>query len=151
MRKITILAFFAALPAIMAAQTHHNTIEGNVEGLEKGDRIILYTGTLTQTPIATDSTIVKTPGKFTLKTSASDTYAQIAFFKPGQKADINQVETSGLFLEGYDKIKLNGKTSDWRYLKISGGLYSLPQMQEINALTEKALEMQKQGIACRYR
>ena len=61
MRKITILAFFAALPAIMAAQTHHNTIEGNVEGLEKGDRIILYTGTLTQTPIATDSTIVKTP------------------------------------------------------------------------------------------
>lgn len=147
MRKITILAFFAALPAIMAAQTHHNTIEGNVEGLEKGDRIILYTGTLTQTPIATDSTIVKTPGKFTLKTAASDTYAQIAFFKPGQKADINQIETSGLFLEGYDKIKLNGKTSDWRYLKISGGLYSLPQMQEINALTEKALEMQKQGIA----
>ena len=33
MIKITILAFFAALPAIMAAQTHHNTIEGNVEGL----------------------------------------------------------------------------------------------------------------------
>lgn len=147
MKKIITAALLIVLPAVLAAQVRHNTIEGSVEGLETGDRIILYTGTLTQTPIAADSTTVKTSGKFTLKTTATDTYAMVAFFKPGQKSDINQVATLGLFLEGYGKINLKGTAADWRYLKISGGLYSLPQMQEVNALTEKAMEMQKQGIA----
>lgn len=144
MKKIFLLAIVLGICA--CTQSHHNTIEGHVEGLQKGDRIILATGTFTQTPILTDSTVVGEDGTFILKTSATDTYAQLLLLKPGEKPDPANNPSAGLFLEGYSDLKAKGNTTDWRYLQFSGGIYALEAMKEINELTAKGQAVQKEGM-----
>lgn len=122
-----------------------NIIEGRVEGLETGDRVILATGTLTQAPIPTDSATIDQNGYFRLKTSASDVYAQLLLVKKGETLDLQNNPSAGLFLEGYGHLKVEGTAEDWYYSKISGGLYDLPQMQALNNITEQAREIQKEG------
>lgn len=77
-----------------------NTIEGQIDGLKTGDRIVLTTGTLTQTPIPTDSVTVTQDGYFSLTTSATDTYANLLLVKEGETLDVNSNPSAGLFLEG---------------------------------------------------
>lgn len=121
-----------------------NTIEGQIDGLT-GDRIVLTTGTLTQTPIPTDSVTVTQDGYFSLTTSATDTYANLLLVKEGETLDVNSNPSAGLFLEGYSQLHVQGDVQQWRYLKISGGLYDLPQMKNINELVDSAKAIQKQG------
>ena len=122
-----------------------NTIEGQIDGLKTGDRIVLTTGTLTQTPIPTDSVTATQDGYFSLTTSATDTYANLLLVKEGETLDVNNNPSAGLFLEGYSQLHVQGDVQQWRYLKISGGLYDLPQMKTINELVDSAKAIQKQG------
>ena len=75
-----------------------NTIEGQIDGLKTGDRIVLTTGTLTQTPIPTDSVTITQDGYFSLTTSATDTYANLLLVKEGEMLDVNSNPSAGLFL-----------------------------------------------------
>lgn len=147
MKRSLLLAAFAAAGMCACTQSPQNTIEGHIDGLQKGDRIVLATGTLTQTPVPTDSTVVTQDGNFVLKTSAADTYACLLLLKPGEKLDPANNPSAGLFLEGYADLKAEGNTEDWRYLQFSGGLYSLPAMKEINELTAKGQSIQKEGMS----
>ena len=124
-----------------------NTIEGEVEGLKVGDRIVLTVGTLTQTPVAVDSVTVTRDGLFTLTTTASDTYASLLLLHEGEVLDPDRNPSAGLFLEGYSRLHVRGDVEGWYYLKASGGLYDLPQMKRLMALTDSAQTFQRQGIA----
>lgn len=146
MKRFFLLAVFAAAGICAQAQSRQNTIEGRVEGLQKGDRIVLTLGTFTQTPIPADSTIVAQDGRFTLKTSATDIFANLILLKPGEKIDEANNPSAGFFLEGYADLKVEGSAEGWRYLQFSGGLYSLPAMKEINEVTREGREIQKKGI-----
>lgn len=81
-----------------------NTIEGQIDGLKTGDRIVLTTGTLTQTPIPTDSVTIPQDGYFSLATPATDTYANLLLVKEGETLDVNSNPSAGLFLEGCTTI-----------------------------------------------
>lgn len=146
MKRIVFSAFAAGLCLLSCTTSRENTIEGRVEGLETGDRIVLATGTLTQTPVPTDSVTVDRDGYFLLKTSASDVYARLLLLRKGEALDLQNNPSFGLFLEGYDDLQVEGTAEDWMYLKISGGLYARPQMQPLIKITEQAKDIQKEGI-----
>lgn len=124
-----------------------NTIEGEVEGLKVGDRVVLAVGTLTQTPVVVDSVTVTRDGLFTLTTSASDTYARLLLLREGDTLDPDKNPSAGIFLEGFSRLNVRGDVENWYYMKISGGLYDLPQMKTLIALTDSAQIFQRQGIA----
>ena len=90
-----------------------NTIEGEVEGLKVGDRIVLTVGTLTQTPVAVDSVTVTRDGLFTLTTTASDTYASLLLLHEGEVLDPDRNPSAGLFLEGYSRLHVRGDVEGW--------------------------------------
>lgn len=147
MKKTSSFALLAVLAVAGCTETPENVIQGQVEGLVPGDRIVLATGTLTQTPMPTDSAVVSQEGHFTLRTKAADTQAQLLLLKPGEKLDPSNSPSAWIFLEGYADLKVEGTVPDWRYLNISGGLYDQPAMKEITALESQAKDLQKRGIA----
>ena len=124
-----------------------NTIEGEVAGLKVGDRIVLAVGTLTQTPVVVDSVTVSRDGFFTLTTLASDTYATLLLLHEGDTLDPDRNPSAGIFLEGFSRLKLRGDVENWYFMKASGGLYDLPQMKGLIALTDSAQTIQRQGYA----
>lgn len=123
-----------------------NTIEGEVEGLKAGDRIVLAVGTLTQTAVPVDSVTVTRDGVFTLTTAATDTYASLFLLHEGEALGPN-TPSAGLFLEGFSRMTVRGDVEDWYFMKVSGGLYDLPQMKRLIALTDSAQTIQRQGYA----
>lgn len=123
-----------------------NTIDGEIEGLKVGDRIVLAVGTLTETPIPVDSVTVTRDGVFTLTTAATDTYASLLLLHPGEALDPAINTSAGIFLEGFSHLTVRGNVEDWYYMKVSGGLYDLPQMKQLNELVDSARTFQQQGI-----
>lgn len=123
-----------------------NVITGTVEGLKAGDRVILAV----ESPegsgyVAVDSALVEKDGEFTLRTKVTDSYVRLARLRPGERFD--PVNTGGplRFLEGYSRLTVTGDTIAWYYLRMEGGLYGMPEMQEINRLTDSARNMQREG------
>jgi thiol-disulfide isomerase/thioredoxin len=128
-------------------QETQNVINGKIEGLEIGDRIILSVEDLDGSKwIATDSAIVDKVGEFILKTKVIDSYVQLAYLKPDEKFNPEGTQAPRYFLESYADLNVTGNTSDWFFIKVMGGLYDHPDMSEINRITDSVRNIQKEGL-----
>lgn len=142
------------LLTIVSCGRKNNVITGEIEGLETGDKIILTTSdVLTGSTLLLDSVTVTEPGKFKIATTASDRYCKLFRFPKGTEITERSLNPDALnfrfFLEGHSQITVSGKIEepmDWRYLKITGGLYSLPELSQVLAIEENAQMIQKQAI-----
>jgi thiol-disulfide isomerase/thioredoxin len=148
-KKLGALLFATALLFAWACTTEkQNIIKGKIEGLEVGDRIVLSVedpeGSLWT---AVDSAVVTKAGEFTLKTKVSDNYVRLIHLKDGEKFNAANTQYPMRFLESYATLHVTGSVDNWNYLKMTGGLYDFPGMQEINRITDSALVIQKEGIA----
>jgi thiol-disulfide isomerase/thioredoxin len=149
MNKNFLCLLFAGLTVFSCNREKQNIINGKIDGLEVGDRIILSV----EDPggsqwIAVDSAIVDKAGKFTLKTNVSDSYVQLTYLKPGEKFKPENTQALYCFLESYADLNVTGNIKDWNYyIKVTGGLYNHPDMQEINSITDSARLIQKEGWA----
>jgi thiol-disulfide isomerase/thioredoxin len=146
-KKSFLFLLFAVWAGFSCNQEEQNIINGKVEGLEVGDRIILSVedpeGSLW---IAVDSAVVDKAGEFTLKTKVCDTQVQLTYLKPGEPFNPEDTQGRRCFLEAYADLSLTGNTADWRYVKVTGGLYDFPAMQQINQVTDSALLIQKTAL-----
>jgi thiol-disulfide isomerase/thioredoxin len=124
-----------------------NVINGKVEGLKVGDKIILSVedpdGSLW---IATDSAVVTKDGEFTLKTKTHDCLVQLTCLKTNEKFKPEDTQSPKRFLESYANLNVSGNVNDWRYIKMTGGLYSHPDMAEINRITDSAQNIQSEAL-----
>jgi thiol-disulfide isomerase/thioredoxin len=148
MNKKFLYLLFAGLTVFSCNREKQNIINGKIDGLEVGDRIILSV----EDPdgsrwIAVDSATVDKVGEFTLKTKVSDSKVQLTHLKPGEKFKPEVTIVPACFLESYADLNVTGNTNDWYYIKITGGLYSHPDMREINRVTDSARLIQKEGMA----
>jgi thiol-disulfide isomerase/thioredoxin len=148
MNKKILYLLFAGLTVFSCNREKQNIINGKIDGLEVGDRIILSV----EDPggsqwIAVDSATVDKAGKFTLKTKVSDSYVQLTYLKPGEKFKPENTQAPNRFLESYAALNVTGNTNDWYYIKVTGGLYNHPDMREINRVTDSALLLGKEGMA----
>jgi thiol-disulfide isomerase/thioredoxin len=124
-----------------------NVINGKIDGLEIGDRIILSVEDADGSKwTATDSAAVEKVGEFTLKTEVSDSYVQLAYLKPDEKFKPEHTQGPRCFLESYADLSITGNSTDWRFIKKTGGLYDHADMQEMNRITDSVLNIQKEGI-----
>jgi thiol-disulfide isomerase/thioredoxin len=136
---------FIATLCFSCSQEKHNVINGKIEGLETGDKIILSV----EDPggsswIATDSTIVTKAGTFMLKTKVSDCYVQLTCLKPDETFKPEDTQAPKRFLESYAHLDVTGHTNDWYYIKTTGGIYDHPDMAEINRIIDSASNIQKE-------
>jgi peroxiredoxin len=148
MKKQSFILFATALLFAAACSTEkQNIINGQIDGLEAGDRIILSVedpdGSLW---LATDSATVTEAGKFTLKTKVSDNMVQLTRLKPDEKFKPEDTQAPRRFLEGYAELNVTGNIDDWRYIKMTGGIYSHPDMSEINRITDSAQIIQSKAL-----
>jgi thiol-disulfide isomerase/thioredoxin len=124
-----------------------NVINGKIEGLEIGDRIILSIEDADGSKwTATDSAAVEKVGEFTLKTEVSDSYVQLTHLKPDEKFKPEHTQGPRCFLESYADLSITGNSTDWRFIKKAGGLYDHSDMQEMNRITDSVLNIQKEGL-----
>jgi peroxiredoxin len=124
-----------------------NVINGKIEGLEVGDKIILSVEDPNgSTWIATDSATVTKKGEFTLKTKVSDNYVQLTYLKSDEKFKPENTQSPRCFLESYAKLNITGNTDDWYYFETTGGIYSHPDMVEINRIIDSAKNIQKAAL-----
>jgi thiol-disulfide isomerase/thioredoxin len=135
--------------ALASGQEPRNVITGEVEGLEIGDRVILFIESVSgRTWPATDSTVVSKAGEFTLETRATGGRVRLARFKAGEALDdSDEIQYCYPFLEGYAELRLTGDAAWWSYLKTSGGLYDHPDMRDINCVHDSAMAIQQEGEA----
>jgi peroxiredoxin len=148
MNKKILYLLFAGLAVFSCNREKQNIINGKIDGLEVGDRIILSVEDPDGSQwIAVDSAIVNKAGKFTLKTKVSDSYVQLTHLKPGEKFKPEDKQSPRRFLESYAALNVTGNTNDWKYIKVTGGLYNHPDMREINRVTDSALLLGKEGMA----
>jgi thiol-disulfide isomerase/thioredoxin len=128
------------------SEEKQNIINGKIEGLAVGDKIILSV----EDPdgaqwLAVDSVIVEKAGEFTLKTKLSDYNTQLVYLKSGE-----QFNATGnypfCFLEGYATINIRGHVDNWHYIKMDGGIYNHPALQEYMTITDSAKTIQQSGI-----
>jgi thiol-disulfide isomerase/thioredoxin len=147
MKKNFLLLLFTGLIAFSCNQEKQNIIKGKIEGLEVGDRIILSVEDPDGSQwIAVDSTTVDKTGEFTLKTKVSDNYVHLTYLRSYERFKPEATQAFSCFLESYADLNVTGNTNDWYYMKVTGGLYNYPDMQEINLITDKAQIIQKEGI-----
>lgn len=144
--KKTLLAFLILSLGFTSCSFEKNIIIGHISGLEKGDVVYLASGDILQTRELIKSITVRSDGEFELKTSFSDSYVTISVGENGKEFNPKSQNDYGFFLEGFSTIELVGAVSDLDYLQISGGLYSLPVMAELNTIRENALSKQKEGF-----
>jgi thiol-disulfide isomerase/thioredoxin len=147
MKKLLKQGMFAALLFLSCSLEMKKVINGKIEGLEVGDRIILSVedpaGSLW---IAADSTVVTKADAFTLTTKASGCYVQLTLLKPGETFKPEDTQAPNIFLESFADLHITGHTDDWRYIKTTGGLYGHPGMSEINLITDSARTIQNEAL-----
>ncbi|MDR2064899.1 MAG: TlpA family protein disulfide reductase [Prevotellaceae bacterium] len=147
MRKFFLHILLVSLILSSCKQEKYNVINGKIDGLEIGDRIILSIedpdGSLW---IATDSTLVSKTGEFTLKTKVSDNYVQLTYLKPDEKFKSENTQAPRCFLESYADLNINGNTIDWFFIKKTGGIYNHPYMSEINRITDSVRDIQNEAL-----
>jgi thiol-disulfide isomerase/thioredoxin len=128
-------------------QKKQNVINGKIDGLEIGDRIILSIEDPDgSTQIAIDSTVVTKVGEFTLTTEASDCYVQLNYLKFDEKFKPENTQSPRCFLESFADLNITGNINDWNFIKVTGGLYSYPEMSEINRITDSVKNIQNEGL-----
>lgn len=132
-------------------QQKQNVLHGKIEGLEVGDKIILSVEDPNSSSwIATDSTIIEKAGEFTLTTKVSGSSVQLTPLKTGEEFNPSDTQAPNTFLEGYANLNVSGDADDWYYtIKVTGGLFDHPDMQEINHLTDSLRFLHKEGAALR--
>lgn len=139
-------AFLLLSIGVTSCSFEKNVIIGNIAGLEKGDIVYLASGNILQTPSFVKSVTVRTRGEFLLKTRLHDAFVTISVGKNGKRFNATARNNYGFFLEGFSTIELIGEVSNLDYLQISGGLYSLPEMAELNSVRKEALSLQRKGL-----
>ncbi|MDR0757405.1 MAG: AhpC/TSA family protein [Tannerella sp.] len=146
-RKDFTALFFTATLFFSCSQEKHNVINGKIEGLETGDRIFLSVEDPDGSKwIAVDSTVVTKAGEFTLKTKTSDCFVQLSCLKADETFKPENTQAPMYFLESRARLNVTGNTEDWYYMKMTGGLYDLPDMSEINRITDSAKSVQNEAI-----
>lgn len=139
--------FWVILTVSTACSRKQNVFQGEVQGLKAGDRIVLAVQNLNGPGrIPKDSTVVSKDNEFTLKTSVTDEYGFLTLLKPGESFNPESEGQPRIFLEGFSEIRVKGNTENWHYLRPSGGLYEHPDMQAINQITWKALDIQQNAL-----
>jgi thiol-disulfide isomerase/thioredoxin len=151
-KKNSILVCVVALLFTAACSTgKQNIIKGKIDGLEIGDRIILLVedpeGSVWTAWTPVDSTVVTKAGEFTLKTKVGDCDVKLIRVKAGEKYAAANSPYPPCFLDAYATLHITGSVDNWRYLKIIGGLYDYPDMQEIKRITDSGLTIQNEGVA----
>lgn len=145
--KNKILYLLICMVCFSCKQEKQNLINGKIDGLEIGDRIMLSVEDADGSKwIATDSAVVEKAGEFTLKTKVSDNYVQLTYLKPNEQFKPENTQSPRCFLESYADLNLTGNTTDWRFIKMTGGLYNHPDMSEINHIIDNVRDLQKEGI-----
>ncbi|MDR3227188.1 MAG: AhpC/TSA family protein [Prevotellaceae bacterium] len=139
---------FALLVLLFScAHEKQNVINGKIDGLEIGDKIFLCRIEDMSFEVI-DSAIVSKVGEFTLKTKITGEITYL-FYNKNNKI-FNPNITAGIppeiFLEDYANIDVVGDTKNWILLKITGGLYDYPDMQEINHLVDSSNYLINQSI-----
>jgi thiol-disulfide isomerase/thioredoxin len=150
MKRKSLWLITLCLVCFSCKQEEQNVINGKIDGLEIGDRIILSVEDPDGSKwIATDSAIVDKAGEFTLKTKISDNYVQLTYLRPGEKFKPEDTQAPRCFLESYAELSVTGNTADWFFIKKTGGLYNHPDMSEINHITDSVRNIQKEALKMR--
>jgi hypothetical protein len=144
MMRIFLILTFILTWVVSCAQEPRNVIRGEVEGLEVGDKITLLVQDLNGvTWIATDSTVVDKAGEFALETGITGNLAALRLSKTGAAFE----PVVKFFLEGYAGLRVTGRMEDWESVKISGGLYAHPDMQEIVSIEDNMWVIEQTSLA----
>ncbi len=123
-----------------------NIIKCEIEGLQKGDKIILALGTLTDTPEKVDSIIYDGKTPIELKTAEKDVMASVTVLRKSKEYKRQDSEYCWIFLEGYANLVLKGTAKYLYHASSSGGLYELPEMKKIEKIQSKVREYQKNAF-----
>ncbi len=147
LHKTIILIALSLFFAQCQQEVKQNIIKCEIEGLQKGDKIILSLGTVTETPEKVDSIIYNGQKTFELKTTATDVMARITVIsknKDDEKAPQSAPKEAHIFLEGYANLILKENVKNLYYAQCSGGLYDLPEMQKIEKIAFQINEISKE-------
>ena len=137
-RQILTLLLLIGLAVASCTTEKQNVITGKVDGLQVGDKIILLTEDIDGASwLPADSTIVEKENEFTIKTNITGDYVMLRY----KNAEAR------IFLEGYANLQVVGNTDQWRYVKITGGIYGHPDLQEIIYIVDSGLVIQQKAIA----
>lgn len=131
---------FLLLPAFIlfsCTSPNKNVISGDIKGLEKGDKVFLTIGAMSEVPVVIDSVIVDSDGSFYMETPLADIYTSLFMIKKGQELDLNRARAR-FFMEGFSTINIDGDIDDLYSAKPTGGLYAMAQMEQRNAVADSA-------------
>ncbi len=106
-------------------------IEGTIEGLQAGDRIIMKIDDFNDNTISRD-TAVTNGDKFRIQREFSDMPFVTLFYEPSDSSRITPFSEMGrmVFIPAPTKITIKGKISDFNFADISGGVYENTNIKE---------------------
>ena len=140
--KATLLSILLCSLFIFSCTTNKNTIKGSISGLQKGDKIFLTIGDTPHNSIVIDSIVAETDDTFSIETPITGTYAHIFVIKEGDVLDLENKATS-FFIEDFSKINIDGDIDNISYAKVTGGIYAMQEMSEINKMQDSCVVIQK--------
>lgn len=148
MKPKTILTLLlVAVGMVMQAQNSSSfTLQGNIEGLEKDDTLLLMTMAIPEwQPQQTDTFFVEEQNFFSIVQSVEHSqYYLLSYIPKGKEPLPTSIWGQPLFARPQDKIILNGSTEFFGTARIKGGIYDIPLIKHQDSLTA---EYNKQGIA----
>ena len=135
--KWSSLAFLVLCFFFSCTQVRKNTITGQVEGLEAGDRVVVASyHKSAEKWMADDSVTVKKAGEFTVKTADKNELLRLFIVPAGDSIAVDVRKPSlELFAEGLGKYNVTGSVADFPAAEISGGVYGYPQYKSLDSLT----------------
>ena len=131
------VAFLVLCFFFSCTQVRKNTIVGQVEGLDPGDRVVLASWHASKDKwVADDSVVVKKPGRFTLKTYDKGEMLRLFIAPKGDTVDVADLRTPhlALFAEGLGEYRITGTAADFPKAKITGGVYEYPEVKQLDSL-----------------
>lgn len=144
MKKQIFATLVVVASLMLSCSAPQNVIIGNIEGLEKGDKVYLTIGSR-EPYVVVDSVVVESDGYFQIETLVTDVSACIYLAKKG--TELNMANSrSDFFIEGFSTMNISGDINDFNYAKVTGGLYAMPEMAEHCRITDSALLIQQKGM-----
>lgn len=136
MKKILILLMGAALASFQLPTDKNFTLSGEIEGLQKGDTLML---TSIQLPgwknLDTDTFIVKEVGKFSQVVPIEHSSFFLLTHKPKVGMPLEScIRGAELFAQSGDQIKMNGSLKYLGAVRHSGGCYDEPLIARYDSL-----------------
>ncbi len=128
-------------------EVNQNSIRCEIKGLQKGDKVVLSLGTLTEIPERVDSVVYDGKGAFELKTTEANVLANVAIFPKSKDYKKQKLGDKYFFLEGNAELVLEGNAESIYYANVSGGLYELPELREIQKIQNKIWDIQKKALS----